>query len=180
MAVFFMYFLVPHKPEESSDKEEGVDPQGDIVIEMSWPYEYNIDIDLWVFSPKGGLVGYSNKGTYNCNLLRDDLGTDNMIDPSPINFESTVCRKKLQGEWVVNVNYYGGTDSNDHTDIPVTVVVLDMSTGRGVVAARDVVLKETGHEETAFRFIVDDGGRIQEWPEPRIFGVGDSESGGGD
>lgn len=170
MAVFFLYFLVPHKPHDH-ETDVGAAPQGELRVEITWPQEYNVDIDLWVYSPEGGLVGYSNKGSKNCNLLRDDLGTDPHVDPLPVNFESTTCRKFIAGEWVINVNFYGGPESF-RENIPVTIVVTEYTAGIKVIAKVERVLERKGHESTALHFYVDSNGNVHIDTTERLFNLG--------
>ena len=46
------------------------EPSGSVIVEVLWPNDRNVDIDLWVKSPDDAAVGYSNMAGYYFNLLR--------------------------------------------------------------------------------------------------------------
>ena len=73
--VAMVIMLLPHisKPQEETSEHT---PPGNVVIEMHWPDELPVDVDLWVQGPNDVPVGFWNQGSQYFNLLRDDLGTE--------------------------------------------------------------------------------------------------------
>lgn len=152
-AVFFLFALVPHKKADSEASKLSTTPQGEVMFDIAWP-PGQTDVDAWVKS--GGTdvqVGYSNKTSLNCDLLRDDQGIN---DVTPLNYERLVCRKLSAGVWVLTINFYsdyqGGT-SNLPVDIVVSTHIGDK---RMVIESRRVILKYCSDQKTGAHFIVDD------------------------
>jgi hypothetical protein len=158
--VAIVILLLPHINPPGSKTADGMDPPGNVIVEISWPDELDTDVDLWVQGPGDVPVGYSNKGGKLFNLLRDDLGRRH--DASGINYEVSYSRGIVAGEYVVNVHLY--RNLSRQLPIPVRVVVsVKRSRDQGArqVLASDVELKHEGHELTVFRFSLDENGDIR-------------------
>ncbi len=125
-------------------------PPGNIVVTAAWP-EGNIDVDLWLSSPDGEAVGYSNKSGKTWSLLRDDLGNQN--DDTPLNFENAYSRGAPDGEYAVNVRCFACT-----ADVPVSVEVR-MGTG-ALIWKGVVVLNGNKDEKTAARWRMSSGAEM--------------------
>jgi len=170
-AVFFLFFLVPHKPDEAKSMEGLVAPHGEIVIGIAWD-PINVDVDLWVQSPGENPIGYSNAGSRNCNLLRDDLGMSPEVDPLPVNFERTVCRMAEPGEWLVGVHYYGGQYEEDLQVHAVIRKYTGADNVKGqVVIDKTVVLARKGDEATVLHFFITPNGYVDKIPGDKHFGL---------
>ena len=69
MVILLMPFIQPPSETENSSV-----PPGNVIVELFWDNDRDVDIDLWVKAPEDIPVGYSNQGGLFFNLLRDDLG----------------------------------------------------------------------------------------------------------
>jgi hypothetical protein len=149
--------LLPHIHAPVEAKE--TPPPGNVIVEVSWPPTMDADVDLWVEAPGDRPVGYSNKGGRIFNLLRDDLGR--FADITEINYEVAYSRGIAAGEYAVNVHLY--RNGEGVFPVPVTVVASvksadGASTKR--IATTKIELTQLGEEVTAFRFGLDEGGKM--------------------
>lgn len=155
--VMLVLLLLPHLNPRAKTEEAARSP-GNVIVEARWPDELNADVDLWVQAPGDVPVGYSNAGGAVFNLLRDDLGHTG--DLTGLNYEFSYSRGVPPGEYTVNVHLYRNHAS---VSIPVTVVVsakaADNESAKQLVATK-LVLAHEGEERTAFRFRLDDKGRL--------------------
>jgi hypothetical protein len=156
--VAVVLLLLPHlhPPKEA---EAAIRSPGNVIVEIRWPDEIDADIDLWVQAPGDTPVGYSNKGGAIFNLLRDDLGRRG--DSTELNYEISYSRGVPAGEYTVNVHLY--RNSGGYVSIPVTISVsVKANTNESArrLLATELVLENEGEERTAFRFSLDDKGRL--------------------
>lgn len=156
--VAVVILLLPHlhPPKEA---EAATRSPGNVIVEIRWPDEIDADIDLWVEAPGDTPVGYSNKGGTIFNLLRDDLGQRG--DTTELNYEISYSRGVPAGEYTVNVHLY--RNSGGYVSIPVTISVsVKANTNESArrLLATELMLENEGEERTAFRFSLDDKGRL--------------------
>ncbi len=156
--VAVVILLLPHlhPPKEA---EAATRSPGNVIVEIRWPDEIDADIDLWVEAPGDTPVGYSNKGGTIFNLLRDDLGQRG--DTTELNYEISYSRGVPAGEYTVNVHLY--RNSGGYVSIPVTISVsVKANTNESArrLLATELLLENEGEERTAFRFSLDDQGRL--------------------
>ncbi len=156
--VTVVLLLLPHlhPPKEA---EAAIRSPGNVIVEIRWPDEIDADIDLWVQAPGDTPVGYSNKGGAIFNLLRDDLGRRG--DSTELNYEISYSRGVPAGEYTVNVHLY--RNSGGYVSIPVTISVsvkAKSNESARRVLATELLLENEGEERTAFRFSLDDEGRL--------------------
>jgi hypothetical protein len=156
--VAVVLLLLPHlhPPKEA---EAAIRSPGNVIVEIRWPDEIDADIDLWVQAPGDTPVGYSNKGGAIFNLLRDDLGRRG--DSTELNYEISYSRGVPAGEYTVNVHLY--RNSGGYVSIPVTISVsvkAKSNESARRVLATELLLENEGEERTAFRFSLDDKGRL--------------------
>ena len=155
--VCIVILLLPHiNPKAKTGAEP---PPGNILVELRWPDEMDADVDLWVKAPGDRPVGYSSKGGLIFNLLRDDLGRQG--DVTGLNYEVSYGRGAPAGEYVVNVHLYRYPARR--FPLPVTVVASSRRTPEAQsmsIAAAKLDLGREGEERTAFRFALDDEGRL--------------------
>ncbi|MEE8505570.1 MAG: hypothetical protein V3S40_05030 [Kiloniellales bacterium] len=156
--VAMVLLLLPHlNPPATAD--DGTPAPGNVIVEISWPDQIDADVDLWVEAPGDTPVGYSNKGGLIFNLLRDDLG--GQADVTQINYEVSYSRGVPSGEYTVNVHLY--RDMSGQLPLSVNVSVSVKSNSK--VAAKRILttklqLQHQGQELTAFRFSLDDNGKL--------------------
>ena len=147
--VAMVIMLLPHISRTKKEADESR-PPGNVIVEMHWPSNMPVDVDLWVKAPGVGPVGFWNQGNRVFNLLRDDLGAEG--DATDENFEISYSRGIPAGQYVVNVHMYGALPAN--LTVPVTVVV---SVRKRLDDTRQILktlVRLTYHnqEETACRF----------------------------
>ncbi len=156
--VAVVLLLLPHI-HPPAEAEAAVPSPGNVIVEIRWPNHVDADVDLWVQAPGDTPVGYSNKGGRIFNLLRDDLGLRG--DVTQLNYEVSYSRGVPTGEYTVNIHLYrlaGGV-----VPVPVTIAVSvkheAMASARQVLATK-LELRYEGDELTAFRFVLDEDGRV--------------------
>ena len=158
--VAVVLMLLPHLNPPAKAQSEVASP-GNVIVEIRWPDELNADVDLWVQAPGDVPVGYSNKGGNIFNLLRDDLGQQ--ADATKLNYEISYSRGVPSGEYVVNVHLY--RNMSGVLPMPVEVVVSvkpnPYDSARQILAT-SLEIKSVGEETTAFRFALDNEGKLRE------------------
>ncbi len=157
VAALMFPYLNP-KAEARAATREGVEPPGNVMVEVRWPDELDTDVDLWVQAPGDVPVGYSNKGGAIFNLLRDDLGNRN--DATRLNYEVAFARGVPEGEYTVNLHLYRNLAGK-----PVPVTVVTSVKAAPAEPARQQLARETtqvreGQEVTAYRFRLDEKGGL--------------------
>lgn len=147
--VAMVIMLLPHISKPKQDTEEH-DPPGNVVVEIHWPNELPVDVDLWVQGPDDVPVGFWNQGSQFFNLLRDDLGLEG--DASARNYEVSYSRGIRAGEYIVNVHMYGQVPAG--VVIPVRIIVSVKTTYDSLrqILATSIDLHRRNQEETAFKF----------------------------
>lgn len=163
LLILLLFQVNPPKQEESTD----IESPGNVIVEISWPADRDVDLDLWVQAPGDTPVGYSAKSGTIFNLLRDDLGK--YQDITDVNLETAYSRGIPKGEYCINVHHYRGDNAGP---IVVKVVVRSKENPDAparVVASTDLTLNGPGQEKTAFRFRLDEKGVLQEGSLNHIF-----------
>ncbi len=151
--------LLPHLNPPAKASQDISSP-GNVIIEARWPDEINADVDLWVQAPGDVPVGYSNKGGNIFNLLRDDLGLQ--ADVTKLNYEVSYSRGVPVGEYTVNVHFYRNADKV--LPVPVWIAVSvkpNAHESAKQLLATTIDLSAEGQELTAFRFKLDEKGRLR-------------------
>ena len=157
--VIIVLLLLPWLNIVAQD-EATKEPSGSVIVEVLWPDDRNVDVDLWVKSPDDAAVGFSNMAGYYFNLLRDDLGV--YKDPTPINYEVAYSRGINPGEHIVNLHLYREDISAFNPfEAKVVVTVVNPTTKvRQQLLESSVLLDEIGKELTIFRFELDEDGNL--------------------
>ena len=158
--VAIVLLLLPHVNPPGSADEADHEPPGNVIVELFWDNDRDVDIDLWVAAPNDRAVGYSNRGALYFNLLRDDLGT--YRDATPVNYEVAYSRGVSPGEHVANLHLYRlDAPQNGPVDARVVVTTVDPDTGaRAQIVERALTLTSEGEEVTAFRFALSANGAL--------------------
>lgn len=155
--VAMVILMLPHLNETTERDDEHRSP-GNVVVEIHWPNDLPVDVDLWVQAPNDIPVGFFNQNSEQFNLLRDDLGTEG--DATDLNYEVSYSRGIKAGEYIVNVHMYGPVPSG--VIVPVTVVVSvrqKYDTLRQILKT-SIDLERRNQEETAFRFSLTENGEL--------------------
>lgn len=152
--VTLVMLLLPHINPEAKAEDTDKAP-GNMIVELRWPDELNVDVDLWVEAPGDKAVGYTHKGGEVFDLLRDDLGVSS--DLTGLNYEFAYSRGAPAGDYTVNVHLYRNKERI--YPVPVTVSVsLKTPTSKNTkqILATQLDLQKIGQEFTVFRFKLDD------------------------
>lgn len=157
--VAMVIMLLPHLNKKQEERQDHKAP-GNVIVELHWPNEMEVDVDLWVQGPDSTPVGFWNQGNELFNLLRDDLGIEG--DATKQNYEVSYSRGIKAGEYIVNVHMYGNL--KDGQSVPATVVISVRSKYEATrqILATTVDLTYRNQEETAFRFRLDGNGKLDE------------------
>ena len=157
--VALVLMLLPHlNPPAKAENE--VSSPGNVIVEIRWPDELNADVDLWVEAPGDVPVGYSNKGGKVFNLLRDDLG--HHADATKLNYEMSYSRGVPKGEYTVNIHLY--RNLSKQLPMPVEIMVSvkpNPNASAKQILSTSIKLKSVGEELTAFRFALDETGKLR-------------------
>ena len=147
--VAMVIMLLPYLTQQKKEAEDHKAP-GNVIVEIHWPVDQALDVDLWVQAPGEVPVGFWNLGGHTFNLLRDDLGMEG--DATELNYEVSYSRGIPPGEYIVNVHMYGPLPSG--VTVPVNVVVSVKRKLEDTAQILKTVVELTRHnqEETAFRF----------------------------
>lgn len=138
-----------------------IDPPVKFMIELSWDDNSSTDMDLYIRGPDGANVFYANRTNGYITLKRDDLGTRSdtfVINGVPTtihrNYEVTSLTALPDGEYIVNVFWFGGVAK---TEIPEEVYIRVTSIQPFGVVYENNVLVSYRQESTAITFKVVDG-----------------------
>ena len=158
-ALFSLAFILINP----SKKNKNVDAKAEFIITVIWPSEMDDDVDTYVEDPEGNLIAFNRREQGLMHLDRDDTGlsfdtisTSFGIVEYKENREMVTIRGYVPGEYVVNVHMY---TKREDKETPVTIILEKINPYK-VVTGRNVVLKLRGDEKTAFRFTVDDEGKV--------------------
>ena len=158
-ALFSLAFILINP----SKKNKTVDAKAEFIITVIWPSEMDDDVDTYVEDPEGNLIAFNRREQGLMHLDRDDTGisfdtiaTDFGLIEYKENREMVTIRGYVPGEYVVNVHMY---TKREDKETPVTIILEKINPYK-VVTGRNVVLKIKGDEKTAFRFTVNDEGKV--------------------
>jgi len=147
--VAMVIMLLPHLSRKKDEAKDAPSP-GNVVVELHWPDDLPVDVDLWVKAPGDVAVGYWNQGSRYFNLLRDDLGIEG--DATRRNYEVSYSRGIPAGEYIVNVHMYGPVPRGVRVPARVVVSVRPKYGELRQLLETTIVLLRKNQEETAFRF----------------------------
>ena len=157
--VAMVVMLLPHLRKSEVEAQDHKAP-GNVIVELHWPTEQAVDVDLWVMGPGSTPVGFWNLGNRGFNLLRDDLGAEG--DATEENYEVAYSRGIPAGEYIVNVHMYGPVPPGMTVLARVVVSVRKKFEQTKQILKTQVKLKRRHQEETAFRFrLTSDGDLVK-------------------
>lgn len=159
--IFAMMMIV----KEQAKQDKSVQPRAEFIITVTWPNNFDDDVDTYVEDPGGNIVGFNRREQGLMHLDRDDFGISNdkiKIDGKEFevkeNRETVTVRGIIPGEYVVNTHIYR-RNKGEETQIPITVRLEKVDPYQNVLT-ETYELKLTGEERTAFRFYVDENGVV--------------------
>ncbi|MFK8082280.1 MAG: hypothetical protein AB8B97_18485 [Granulosicoccus sp.] len=156
--VTLVMLLLPHINPVSKAEDTDQAP-GNMIVELRWPDEMNVDVDLWVEAPGDKAVGYTRKGGNVFDLLRDDLGVSS--DLTGLNYEFAYSRGAPSGDYTINVHLFRNKEKI--YPVPVTVTVslkTPKSKATRQILATRLDLENVNQESTVFRFKLDDDSKL--------------------
>jgi|TARA_Y100000310_G_scaffold166963_1_gene166684 hypothetical protein len=158
-ALFTLSFVMINPSRQNANTES----KAEFIITVTWPYDQDNDVDVYIEDPKSHLVSFARREDGLMHLDRDDLGHSNDTIQTPDgpleykqNREVVSIRGILPGEYIVNVHMY---HMNSVEPCPVTIQ-LDKINPFKIVTTKTVVLKIKADEKTAFRFTVNQNGDV--------------------
>jgi hypothetical protein len=164
LVVFIALFILTVIKIKPSESEPTVKTDGKYIIVVTWDDASEDDVDTYVMDPRGNIVYFRNKEAGLMHLERDDLGKGNdaifgsrgeKIEVEK-NEERVVLRGTIPGEYIVNVHMFF---KRDRTTTNVKITLLKLEKPGSPIVEKERVLKYSGDEKTAFRFVIkDDGG----------------------
>ena len=125
--------------------------ENDIKVYLTWDTDRS-DVDLWVTSPSGERVFYGKKQGKGGEALYGDVTTG--YGP-----ESYTAPHAKPGEYLVQVNYFGGRNSNFSEARGEVVIVLDEGKPNETKHVLPYRLFETGQTVSVARIRVEKGAR---------------------
>jgi hypothetical protein len=155
--VAMVIMLLPHLSRKHDEAKDAQAP-GNVVVELHWPDDLPVDVDLWVKAPGDVPVGFWNQGGHYFNLLRDDLGIEG--DATGRNYEISYSRGIPAGEYIVNVHMYGPVPKGVRVPARVVVSVKPKYGELRQMLETTIELTHKGQEETAFRFQLTGDGEL--------------------
>ena len=166
---FFILLMISVVLINPVKKNKDVELKAEIIITMEWDEGSKDDIDLFVQHPNNTIVYYGNKDGKTISLDRDDMGlrNDTVIMPDGTrhvvtqNWENVMIRKKVPGEYIVNVYTFRKREVSP-TSIRVKVEQLNPYK---TIYAKTVVTTQTKEEFTIVRFTINSDGKINDLSE---------------
>ena len=124
---FITFFIISMMLINNSPKNKDIETRALFVISITWPEDFDDDVDIYVEDPKGEIVFFSNKESDIMFLDRDDLGhqgesTRNSLGQVEYldNREVVSIRAYRAGEYVINLHLYS---KRSESPVPVTISV---------------------------------------------------------
>lgn len=91
-----------------------IDPVTQLMVNIQWPNDSRVDIDLHIKGPDGTITNFARKDGKYMVLDRDDLGAKNdtyevngQIKVVPRNMETLTVNDIVPGEYFVTVHFFG-------------------------------------------------------------------------
>lgn len=159
---FTVLFIVALMALQPPAKLGEVPGKAEYLITATWPDGATQDVDLWVQGPAGDLVWFHQPQSGLLGLDRDDRGREGDVQRvdgrevvNPLNQEVVALRGIVPGEYIVNLQYYRGEDSQP---VDVQVSVSRVNPQLQVVFHDTVALARQGEQKTAVRFTLQTDG----------------------
>ena len=153
----------------SKAKVDGVKPHAEFLIQMDYPIDRDLDLDLWVVGPERKPVFYGSRQVGCADLDRDSLGfstskvafSDGTVGQEDANKETISIRCLNPGHYDVAVNYFSNHGEPDHTMVPVHVDLTGLNPSVRTAYLKDVALDHVGQTINVFSFEMSKDGDVQ-------------------
>lgn len=150
--------LMAHVHLPTAEETGAIDQPGQMYVELVWPAQNNVDVDLMIKDPNEEITFFRNSATRAFNLVRDDRGLLN--DTTGVNFEHAFSRALPDGWYVINAYIYALNDGQLPVDVNLIVNLKDFEMIEGPseqAISETVTLDAVQQELTLARFLVVDG-----------------------
>ncbi len=153
-------------------KKNEVKSKAEYILTLDWP-EGNNDVDIWVKTPKGGLLSYIQKNIHLLHLDRDDQGEkDDIITVNgrkivnKINQEIVTFRGFMPGEYLVNVYLFRSEEVGEQIlpikkPLKIRVKLEKVNPILKIYFVGDVVFNYCREEIHVLRFNIQTNGNIE-------------------
>lgn len=142
----FNFLALPQINPKAKPTEESAKPPGQMMVCIYW--QGHNDVDLWGGPPGDKATGYSRKSGKVIDLVRDDLGVDNVP-----HFECEFARELPDGRWAYNIHGYSIKDPEVAVHAEIR---LGDEYGYHLLLERDLTIKYK-QERTIAQFQLRDG-----------------------
>jgi hypothetical protein len=154
-----MFLLTLAMISASKNQEESIKRDVEYVLRIEWRGNSDSDIDMWIQSPSGDIMGFTDKQRNNMFLERDNTGNDiTLKQPGHINEEIISILKTNEGWYSINVHYFQRRSESEPQNI--TWSVIKMKPNIHTIATGEVSLNQEGQEKTAVRFKIKEDGSV--------------------
>jgi len=148
-------------------KVDGVKPHAEFLIQMDYPIDRDVDLDLWVVGPERKPVFYNSRQVGCADLDRDSLGlatahvylADGTSVLSKSNIETTTLRCIAPGHYDVAANLFS-YHSDSREPIKAHIEITSLNPAIRTVWAGDVTLTHLGETINAVSFDLDKDGEV--------------------
>lgn len=163
LTLFWVAILLPWVNPPKEEDHNGQRARGNIRVEIMWPNDMDVDIDLWMMAPDQPSVGFPNKGGVFYNLVRDDLGS--YADVTGINYEVGFSRGLPKGEHIINIHWYSNSAAVNQVPVRMIVTIQKDDSGNSKTTPQKlldttVILTSVNEEATGVRFSLNDTGDL--------------------
>ena len=170
--LLFGLMIMVNTPIEA--KKADIEHKAEYMITVTWPINFQDDIDTWTEDPIGNVIWYKDLDEGFTHLDRDDLGSindtitmpDGKIVTLPYNEEKTSIRGFIPGEWVFNLHYYSKRTLKSgliHDGVPVDVKIEKLNPISKIIYFKRFLLKVPWEEVTVTRFTMLANGDTINW-----------------
>lgn len=160
IALCFIALVAIMKVEASTPR---IETFGSFAITARWEDGSNDDVDLWLMDPSGEVCYFANDTVGLMHLEHDDLGTRNSgVDAEgrvavKENGERIVIRGVSPGEYITQLHMY---NKREQGPARVRVQLWQLQGDDRMVHEQVVTLGHMGEQATAFRFSMNEAGRV--------------------
>jgi len=145
----FNFLALPQINPKAKPTEESAKPPGQMMVCVYWTGHH--DVDLWGKSPDDDKpIWYRHESGKTVDLVRDDLGTDNLP-----HFECEFARSLPDGRWAYNIHGYAIREPEVKVHAEIR---LGDETGYHLLLERDLTIKDK-QERTIAQFRLS-GGKV--------------------
>ena len=160
-------------------KQNDIMTPAEYIITMEWQPSSDDDLDLWLRTPNGAVIGFFNKDQDGANLERDDLGLVNDcfrlgaaqgMDDScvRINREVITLRGLIPGEYQLKFVVYNTGRAMEGN--PAKIEILKINPYK-TEFSRKFTYDTHKQSISIIRFTIDSNGDISDWSDvPAEFG----------